>query len=231
MGKWVFRRLYVSDERRTLARMPNEGQYFRMVGPEAGDAKGTFEFGQGDLRNWPGLAAANVVGLVNWESFSIPVGKVDMANSLVTLAGKSKWEFTAGQRYFVENLPEALDAPGEWYLDRKAGVLSYMPMPGEDMAKVEVIAPVARQFITVAGDGKKRQGGTGAEVQGTAFPAWRLCAGAGWAWRLAGGRERAGRDHLHRCGRLQLRAGGDRQYRHLCHRGGPGVQGYPHRAE
>src|SRR4029453_18208132 len=76
-------------------------------------------------------------------------------NSLATLAAKANWEFVPGQRVFVENLPEALDAPGEWHLDQAAGVVSYIPLPSEDMAKVEVVAPLAREFVRVAGTAGK----------------------------------------------------------------------------
>ena len=31
----------------------------------------------------------------------------------------------------VENVFEALDTPGQWYLDRKTGELRYLPLPGE----------------------------------------------------------------------------------------------------
>ena len=45
----------------------------------------------------------------------------------------------------------ALDAPGEWFLARD-GTLYYKPLPGEDMAKAEVVAPVADKFIVIQGD-------------------------------------------------------------------------------
>ena len=40
----------------------------------------------------------------------------------------------------------ALDAEGEWFLARD-GTLLYKPMPGEDMSKAEVIAPVAEKLV------------------------------------------------------------------------------------
>ena len=52
-------------------------------------------------------------------------------------------------RFYVENAFELLDSPGEWYLDRKSGTLYYMPMPGEDMRKVEVLAPALESFLLV----------------------------------------------------------------------------------
>jgi hypothetical protein len=44
-----------------------------------------------------------------------------------------------------------LDRPGEWYLDRATGVLSYWPLPKQDMAKAEAIAPVLRTVLEVKG--------------------------------------------------------------------------------
>ena len=44
--------------------------------------------------------------------------------------------------FVLENFFRALDAPGEWFLARD-GTLSYLPRPGEDMTKADVVAPVA----------------------------------------------------------------------------------------
>ena len=55
------------------------------------------------------------------------------------------------QRYHIENIKAALDAPGEWFLDRD-GDLFYIPLPGEDLAKVEVVAPVLGTLVRIAGD-------------------------------------------------------------------------------
>ena len=42
---------------------------------------------------------------------------------------------------YIENALELFDEPGEWYLDRSTKTVYYMPRPGEDMRKAEVIAP------------------------------------------------------------------------------------------
>ncbi|MCE5240341.1 right-handed parallel beta-helix repeat-containing protein [bacterium] len=56
-----------------------------------------------------------------------------------------------GDRYFVENVRDALDAPGEWYLDRAAGVL-YLKPPAGFSAKSEVMAPTCERIIEAIGD-------------------------------------------------------------------------------
>ncbi len=48
-----------------------------------------------------------------------------------------------GRTCYLENALEFLDQPGEWYLDRSSGTLSYYPRPGEDLATAEVVAPTS----------------------------------------------------------------------------------------
>ena len=45
-----------------------------------------------------------------------------------------------------------MDSPGEFYLDRKTGVLSYYPRPGEDMSTASCEAPVAEELLLIEGD-------------------------------------------------------------------------------
>ena len=51
----------------------------------------------------------------------------------------------------VENALELLDEPGEWYLDRPTRTVYYLPRPGEDMAKAEVIAPALDRLVELRG--------------------------------------------------------------------------------
>lgn len=46
---------------------------------------------------------------------------------------------------------EALSEPGQWYLDRNEGKLYYLPMPGEDPNKTEVIAPALTEIMRIEG--------------------------------------------------------------------------------
>ena len=52
---------------------------------------------------------------------------------------------------YLENALEMLDESGEWYLDRPARTVYYMPRPGEDMAKAEVIAPALEKLVELRG--------------------------------------------------------------------------------
>src|SRR5262249_21923808 len=52
----------------------------------------------------------------------------------------------------IENAPEGLWGPDDWYLDKKNGIVSYIPMPGEDPTQVEIIAPRLTQLVRLEGD-------------------------------------------------------------------------------
>lgn len=56
-----------------------------------------------------------------------------------------------GYLYHVENFPQALDQPGEWFLD-PAGSLAYRPRSGEDPARTRVFAPALEKWIVFQGD-------------------------------------------------------------------------------
>jgi hypothetical protein len=51
----------------------------------------------------------------------------------------------------VENAYELLGTPGQWYCDRTADTIYYIPRPGEDLATADVEAPVLEKLIVGAG--------------------------------------------------------------------------------
>ncbi len=56
-----------------------------------------------------------------------------------------------GSRFFVENVLEELDAPGEWYLDASGCVLYFMPPPGLDLRGAVVEVPVLESAVRIVG--------------------------------------------------------------------------------
>lgn len=165
-GKWSFTQLFVNGVRRPRTRLPKEGWYY--IADLAGvpfDVEWTkgqdrFRFKEGEIKNWKNLSDVDIVGLTLWVEMRMPIKSVDEASHTVELAKKSTFRLTEDQnqrggRYFIENVFEALDTPGQWYLDRPAGKLYYYPMPGEDAEKIRVEAPSLEQIVRVVGeDGK-----------------------------------------------------------------------------
>ncbi|WP_200949531.1 discoidin domain-containing protein [Leifsonia sp. Root227] len=52
---------------------------------------------------------------------------------------------------WIENAYELLDTPGEWFLDKAAGDLYYMPKPGQNLATATVIVPKVQDLVDVNG--------------------------------------------------------------------------------
>ncbi len=171
---WVFRQLFVNGQRRTLARSPNTG-YFQISEPvrEAGGelSKTAFRFAPGDLRAWERPEEVNVILFHRWATSLHPLASVDEDTHTVTLTGPAHWPIGQHEhrRYYVENHPGALDAPGEWQLDRETGALTLVPIGDEDLSEAEVIAPVAEQLLVLQGDPDRQRFVEHVEIRGLSF--------------------------------------------------------------
>lgn len=166
-GTWKFRQLYVNGESRVRARIPNEG-FLKIMGTPDGGAEVNyatpaqrFVYRPGDIDpNWRNLNDIEITVLHFWVDVHLPVESVDASKNMVTLARKSARRLTddfnaEGARYFVDNVYEGLDTPGEWYLDRSTGILTYFPKPGETMRTAEVIAPFVSRLVDMQGEPEK----------------------------------------------------------------------------
>jgi hypothetical protein len=148
------RSLFVNGQRRTRARTPNEGAWFRMDGARIEDKPVKFKFRPGDLKlAWAGDPDAELVAFEKWTDFRQPIRAIDAATRTVTLAGRAAPHTReAGARYFVENVADCLDAPGEWRFDRQRGVVRYLALPGEIMADAEIIAGWLDDLLVIQGN-------------------------------------------------------------------------------
>ncbi|HQH51754.1 MAG TPA: right-handed parallel beta-helix repeat-containing protein [Candidatus Hydrogenedentes bacterium] len=159
--------LWVNGEFRGPARSPN-GDNFISDGtaPVINDPNtqkpvvsphNAIRYKEGDVQEWQNIEDVLVVGLHSWDITKLPVERIDREQRLLIMKRpEGGWDFNRWsgpeQRYYVENILEGLDAPGEWYLERKTKTVSYIPKPGEEMDTAEVIAPVAQQLIVLQGD-------------------------------------------------------------------------------
>ncbi|MHC4521122.1 MAG: hypothetical protein ACYTAS_21215, partial [Planctomycetota bacterium] len=151
-GQWRFRQLYVNGRQYRRARIPNEG-FLRVAGCPEGTPRTahyhkdcqSFEFKPGDLDPaWTNLDDVEVIVYHFWTDSHLPIQSIDMGKHLVTFKHKAGKVFTDdfsenGARYIVENVFEGLDEPGEWYLNRRTGVLYVVPKDGDDLRSAEVI--------------------------------------------------------------------------------------------
>ncbi len=183
-GYWYFRSLYVHGQRRPRARLPkftpdaagvkNVKTIGAMRFPERRklyDGDHMFQPGAGDFENWPSLPDAEIVLLHYWVETRLPDPHYNPATGWVRCSRRSVFNLYESfnpklARYYIDNLYEALSEPGEWYLDRTSGRLTYLPMPGEELGSTEVVAPVVTAFVGAIGQAYNH-GGSVQDILGT----------------------------------------------------------------
>jgi len=167
-----FEQLYVNGKRAVQAKSPNSGFYFLKDVDETVIDNGTGRsaaMAVQKLKVFPQAAS-------DFSTFS----KSDFNDALITFY--HKWDntrkrvffyradssafFTVGSgmkpwnklddktRFTIDNYKAGLDTCGEWFLERN-GDLFYIPRAGENLADIEVFAPITNQFIVIKGSDKK----------------------------------------------------------------------------
>lgn len=162
-GKWFFRQLWVNGQRAIRARHPNKG-YFQVAEvldvtqqTQWHEGQKRFRFNEGDLKGWATATDAEIVVMNRWVESRLPVIGVDEKERIVSFGKRSVFKLDVGDPYYLEHCLEVLDAPSEWFLDKRTGTLYYMPRPKENIAKAEVIAPVLTQLVRMVGEPKAGQ--------------------------------------------------------------------------
>ena len=137
--------------------------------------KNRFYYGPGDVKpSWAESPEAEVhifppVEACRAYKEITRLEKIDAATHTVSIGGPECLNnLGIGDRYFVENILEELNSPGEWYLDRKAGMLYYSPKQ-ESLGGVEVTAPVLGRLIQFEGDEAKGQALSNVQWSGLTF--------------------------------------------------------------
>ncbi|MDF7826164.1 right-handed parallel beta-helix repeat-containing protein [Pontiellaceae bacterium B12227] len=175
-GKWAFNMLYVNGESRTRARTPNyDEKVLWSDGRVPGwDSEKSMRFFDGDIDpTWSDLENIDIVLLMAWTPVHHRVSKIDFNKrgvELASAAGQHQLYGAKHFRYYLSNVYEGLDAPGEWYLDRKTGILYYYPMPGENMDELSVYVPkLGARLVTFQGDAEKNSTISYLEFHGLGF--------------------------------------------------------------
>jgi len=152
-GRWYFRQFFTNGERRQRARTPNDG-FFRIAGPSPQGRPAKMKFNGDQIkREWADDGDVELVALVAWTDLHLQIRAVDETNRTVTLAGNPHPAIKEDNaQFFIENTADALDQPGEWYLNRKTAVLTYWPKAGEDLTKLEATAPFLQELMLLKGN-------------------------------------------------------------------------------
>ncbi|HOD84598.1 MAG TPA: right-handed parallel beta-helix repeat-containing protein [Phycisphaerae bacterium] len=140
--------LFINDQPQTLARWPNEGfvkikdvvknQPYTSHGIK-GDRVGVLVYEGDRPARWKDEPDACLHGywFWDWSDEYKKIDAIDPAAKRITLGKPDHgYGYRKDQRYYALNLLCELDAPGEWYIDRKAGVLYFWPPTAGASARV-----------------------------------------------------------------------------------------------
>ncbi len=159
-----FRQLFQRGERQVPARWPNRdpkrprtgGFLYCESSPEM-DAGKEIRYPAGAFpRRWarPTEVEVCIYPNYNWTNQRAPIATLDEAQRLIRLS-RSVGPVWAGNRFYVFNAAEELDAPGEWYLDRATATLTFQPPTGS--APADVTVPMLESVVALRGDFEKNQ--------------------------------------------------------------------------
>ncbi len=198
--------LFFNGERMDLARWPNRDHddprggkwaYIRSI-PEEG-TKTTFGVVADSERMACWAQAPNtqvqVLPQYNWRDQFIGIESTDPGTGEVVLSTPTAYDIMPGRRFYVRNVLEELDAPGEWYFDRERNHIYFWPPApleegsvtisyAENVVRIDGAGNIALQGVAVehsraagvhiedcrnvlvAGCTIRRTGGDGIAIQG-----------------------------------------------------------------
>ena len=170
-----FSQLIVNGRRMPMARYPNldrsnpywggwayvDGKPVNMYQDVPGEDRRTLRPKASDARSWktPQDGEVFVFPRYNWWNNIVRIESID-GSGAIHLKEDASYAIRPGDRYFVQGPREELDAPGEWFLDRRAQALYFLPEG--PIEAVEACAPTTRAILKI-------DGATGVRVRGLTF--------------------------------------------------------------
>lgn len=164
--KGSFRQLYFRGSWQTLARTPNPENgspfttgmsYIEKVDESAEDTAFHFDpqsINAGDWAN-PTQAEICVFPHHNYGNVYVPIEKIDKTGHIIHLRKTAGYTPHEGERFFVQNVMEAIDAPGEWFHDAASGKLYFYPPDAKLPSDTDVKIPVAENIVLLKGTPEK----------------------------------------------------------------------------
>lgn len=84
----------------------------------------------------------------DWADNAIEVTSLDTEKRQIRTGHTSSYGIKAGQRYYAFNLLEEIDTPGEYYVDREAGILYLYPATDPNQASI-TLSMIEDPMITI----------------------------------------------------------------------------------
>lgn len=160
--KVYFRSLFKGEERLPVSVWPEEGSFTAKNADikdalNPNDESGFFKLhtafyaNEKEIMNFANLEDVNVRIMHKWCDDILPLHSVDVETGRVEVRKPAAMTIEVNDNYVYENVREAVNNAGEWYLDRSEGKLYYIPCEGETAENLVLSAPVNDSFIEIDG--------------------------------------------------------------------------------
>lgn len=174
--KFDFDQLFINGERQVRARFPNYdyqnpirgGKGYQLVTGGTNLRYDTWFSYNPDIfskQEWknPETGVVHAFQSHNWGNLQYRVKGIDRKNNKILLA-EGGWQlqrkYGIGGKdekqswFFIENIFEELDTPGEWFYDKDSKQLYYFPPVGARLKDATVEIPIVKDLIQLIGNSK-----------------------------------------------------------------------------
>jgi hypothetical protein len=168
-----FDQLFINDERQIRARFPNYDYqnpirggngYAQVTGGTNHRYDKWFSYNPENFsdKEWqnPETGIVHAFQSHNWGNMQYCIKDIDRSENKILLA-EGGWQLqrnygvggsgSNSSAYFIENIFEELDVPGEWFLDTESNLLYYYPSTGVNLANAKIEIPQLKDLIQLKG--------------------------------------------------------------------------------
>ncbi|MBP3376630.1 MAG: right-handed parallel beta-helix repeat-containing protein [Clostridia bacterium] len=168
---WDFTDLYVNGQRASVTRYPKSGGLEIVNSEEYSGDEYVPEHGMWGSSRWFEVKREDLAPVENildatvnynhwWIDEHSPIEDYDRESGKLTMAYRSRFalsgrygESSSAAKYYLTGVPNMFSSPAEWYLDRKEGIVYYIPHDeSESIDAVEAFAPVTDRLFIIEGE-------------------------------------------------------------------------------
>ncbi len=162
---WYFKTLFSDRCTLSITRYPETG-YFTVKGLSPEDdlwtpetaiweyclGQSSFYFDKNDIKSpFKNTNDVNVRILHYWHDELAYIKELDLEKGKLTMSRPSGMNIREIDRYYFENVFEALDKSGEYYVDRSDGVLYYVPFENENADSLTLYGSHTDKLVKISG--------------------------------------------------------------------------------
>ena len=155
MDSFTINQFFVEGHRQDRPRLPRKDWYLMAdIVAQQKYRRRAFCFEKGQFNpKWYAIQDVQVVSYDIWTTERQWVQSIDPKTDTVYFQDNG-FEFQAyhvRQRFYIDNVREALNQPGQWYFDRPRKKLLYKPMLGQGFQGFNAVVPIVRRLFEFKG--------------------------------------------------------------------------------